>query len=594
MPLVNPLSRTRILIILAGLLVVVITTALMGYASVDGSASNTGLNMNDSSSLSTLPINSSVLPPPQPQGVVNVGVTPNQLAAGGPLPGNHSLALEEAECVAKQNNPPWYHTLQAAELRDSNRTKLYACAQFPGSFTGPNQVYAYASPTQYYTPNLMATRGVNDLYVLGGGWGSAVPKPSGQYVAKINPGDLTQLWRTELTNLNATTSSTGVWNYIGGINVLADGNLAVVANSNLFKLNGTTGAVEGAIALPTGKSLPENTNYNGLAAWPDGTLVMKSLNRAPGCSLDGGLPFSIPCPGQSNSPNSVMVAVDPKTWKVLDWIELEQNAASRPVAENYNGKNYAYFSGTSILYRYLWDGKNITLDNTWGPVQLSGPNQTGISAPVIGGNWVFAMTNNVPADVPMSLVAVSQSNSSEVSRINPIPLQPGEKSFIPSNAPIDPENHMVYAMDAGAGKLAGIKYDPKNGNMSLVWTANQSTLSWWSVIGPVDKRVTLASNMYPNTTMAQMSNNPPPSYTEQIQWRDAATGKLLAASDFFQAMSLGAQPIPGYGGIVYDMIYDGHIMALQVLPQANNTTSTAAATTSPSPNSTSTTSGADG
>jgi len=165
-----------------------------------------------------------------------VGVTPNQLAAGGPLPGNNSLALEEAKCVAKQNNPPWYPTLQAAELRDSNRTKLYACAQFLGSYTGPNQVYAYASPTQYYTPTLMATRGINDLYVLGGGWCSAVPKPSGQYVAKINPGDLTQIWRTNLINLNATTSPNGVWNYIGGINVLADGSLAVTANSYLYKL----------------------------------------------------------------------------------------------------------------------------------------------------------------------------------------------------------------------------------------------------------------------------------------------------------------------------------------------------------------------
>jgi len=29
-----------------------------------------------------------------------VGVTPNQKAAGGPLPGNHTMALEEAKCAA--------------------------------------------------------------------------------------------------------------------------------------------------------------------------------------------------------------------------------------------------------------------------------------------------------------------------------------------------------------------------------------------------------------------------------------------------------------------------------------------------------------
>jgi hypothetical protein len=105
-----------ILLTVAGLLLV-IASALPGYASTN----NVG--------------NSSVLPPPQPQGIVNVGVTSNQLAAGGPLPGNHSLALEEAECANSWNNPPWYPTVNPAELTDSNRTHVYPCAHFTGSFT---------------------------------------------------------------------------------------------------------------------------------------------------------------------------------------------------------------------------------------------------------------------------------------------------------------------------------------------------------------------------------------------------------------------------------------------------------------------------
>lgn len=174
----------------------------------------------------------------------NVGVTSNQLAAGGPLPGNHTLAPEEAECAAQEDNPPWYPTVNPAELHDSNRTHVYACAHFTGSLTGPNKVYAYASPEQYYSPIFAVTRGVNELYVYGGAWGSAVPKPSGTFVAKLNVGDLTQLWRTDLTNLNATTSSGGNWNYIGGLNVLSDDSIVVIANSYLYKLNATTGAVE--------------------------------------------------------------------------------------------------------------------------------------------------------------------------------------------------------------------------------------------------------------------------------------------------------------------------------------------------------------
>lgn len=45
-------------------------------------------------------------------------------------------------------------------------------------------------------------------------------------------------------------------------------------------------------------------------------------------------------------------------------------------------------------------------------------------------------------------------------------------------------------------------------------------------------RVLVGTNMHPGTNISQMVKNPPPTYTEQVQWRDAATGNLLAASDY--------------------------------------------------------------
>jgi hypothetical protein len=420
------------------------------------------------------------------------------------------------------------------------------------------------------------TRGVNELYVYGGAWGNAIPKPSGPFVAKLNVGDLTQLWRTDLANLNATTSPTGVWNYIGGLNVLADGNLAVVAGSNLYKLNGTTGAVEAELALPTGSSLPYNTDFNGMAGWPDGTLVLKTQTRAPGCSYDGGLPFAIPCPGQSTAPNSVMDIVDSKTWKVLDSIELKGNVASRVAATVYNGKDYAYIANSSSLFRYFWDGKNLTLDKSWQPARITKPGQTNMLANMIAGDWVFDFTNCCPpTNTPLSVVAISQANASKMTRIDPIPLAPGQMSFIPSNSAVDPVNHMMYVMDAGPGKIVGLKYNPASGNMTVAWRANQSTLAFLSLIGPPDHRVLVGTNMHPGTTVTQMGHSPPPSYTEQVQWRNAATGKLLAASDYFSGMSAGAPPTPGFGGLLYYMTLNGHIMALQVLPAPANTTSNA-------------------
>jgi hypothetical protein len=63
-------------------------------------------------------------------------------------------------------------------------------------------------------------------------------------------------------------------------------------------------------------------------------------------------------------------------------------------------------------------------------------------------------------------------------------------------------------------------------------------------------------------------------YVEQIQWRDAATGKLLAASDFFPSAAAYATVPVGYGGLIYDITNIGNMIALQVLP-ATNATSTA-------------------
>ena len=55
----------------------------------------------------------------------------------------------------------------------------------------------------------------------------------------------------------------------------------------------------------------------------------------------------------------------------------------------------------------------------------------------------------------------------------------------------------------------------------------------------------------------------------QTMWNrfsgDAASGKLLAASDFFPAAPAATVPV-GYGGLIYDLLNNGHIMALQVLP----------------------------
>ncbi len=55
-------------------------------------------------------------------------------------------------------------------------------------------------------------------------------------------------------------------------------------------------------------------------------------------------------------------------------------------------------------------------------------------------------------------------------------------------------------------------------------------------------------------------------YKEQMTWRDAATGRLIAASDFFEGLTPGALYTPGFGGRVYFPTGKGFI-AMQVMPK---------------------------
>src|SRR6266496_1659561 len=54
-------------------------------------------------------------------------------------------------------------------------------------------------------------------------------------------------------------------------------------------------------------------------------------------------------------------------------------------------------------------------------------------------------------------------------------------------------------------------------------------------------------------------------YKEQVTWRDAATSRLIAESDFFEGLTVGALITPGFGGRVYFPTAKGFI-TMQVMP----------------------------
>jgi hypothetical protein len=138
------------------------------------------------------------------------------------------------------------------------------------------------------------------------------------------------------------------------------------------------------------------------------------------------------------------------------------------------------------------------------------------------GEWVAIQTNGAGSDAVASTIVVAhRDDASRMKIIFPFDqLKEGEWSFCPPKPGGDPENNMIYSADMGVGKVAGIKID--------------------------QERVLVVTNTRKNNPKQPMKAAVfRANYKDQLTWRDAATGRLLAASDFFEPITLGSLVTPG-------------------------------------------------
>jgi hypothetical protein len=111
---------------------------------------------------------------------------------------------------------------------------------------------------------------------------------------------------------------------------------------------------------------------------------------------------------------------------------------------------------------------------------------------------------------------------------------------------------MVYAQDLGVGKVAGMKLDQATGELKVVFVVDDRTTCLVALVGPRDKRVMLTSNQrYDVPFEPMMLALGTGLYKEQVRWRDAATGRLIAESKLMEPMSVNTVVTPGFGGRVY-------------------------------------------
>lgn len=461
-------------------------------------------------------------------------------------------------------NPPWYPSLEAFEHYNSGRSHVFPEATFGGSYTGNNSVQTL-SLSAYPSGYNMSYIDQNNIFIYGGGYGD-VTGSIGSYVAKVNPETLAPLWYNQLIN----TSVNGEWDYPGSMGILSDGFIYVSYGYHLAKLD-LDGKVVDTLALPTGGALPENTSFNGFNAAADGTIVMKSVYRQAGCTIQGPDAL-LSCPDPSDVPPSILVSVNPQTMKVIDNITLPAPVGARPTIGTFQGKEYVYLLEPTTAIRYEINQGKFTLDNSWNPGTITVNGQTLCTSFVIINDWVVTQTNTLPASTALDVIAINQETAS-VYKLQPFagdPIPPlvsaafatqgpgGVQaiSWAPMSVSADPENNLIYASDSLPGEIAAIAITPSG--LQTVWKANQTTTEFTTLIGPQDQRVLVGTDI-PGPEIPGNNIN------DFAVWRNAATGQELARSPLLPAMTQGTMIQPYYNG---DMFYEGQSgMLIKLMPR---------------------------
>ena len=464
-------------------------------------------------------------------------------------------------------NPPWYPSLEAFEHYNSGRSHVFSEATFGGSYSGHNTVDTLSSPMVYPSGYNMAYLDADNIFIYGGGYGD-VTGSVGAFVAKVDPTTLGPTWYNQLIN----TSINGNWDYPGSMGIQQDGFIYVSYGYRLAKLD-KSGAVVATLTLPTGSAEPQNTSFNGFNATSDGIIVMKSVYRQAGCSIQGPDAL-LSCPDPSDVPSSILISVNPKTMQVIDNITLPAPVGARPTIGTFKGKNYVYLLEPTTAIRYEVNGGKFILDKSWKPGTITSSGQTLCTSFVVMNDWVVAQTNTLPASTALDVIAINQGDASKQYKLQPFagdPIPPlvaaafsdqgpggvPAISWAPMSVSADSENNLIYASDSLPGKIAAITITSRG--LKTVWKARQTTTEFTTLIGPQTSRVLVGTDI-PGPEIPGNNAN------DFAVWRNAATGQELARSPLLPAMTQGTMIQPYYNGHMFFEGQSGTLIKLMPRP----------------------------
>lgn len=456
------------------------------------------------------------------------------------------------------HNQPWYPSLAAFEHYNSGRSHVFPEAKFNGSLNGDNRVDILTSAATYPSGYNMAYLDSQNVFIYGGGYGDE-PGSIGAFVAKVDPHTLEPIWYNQLIN----TNENGEWDYPGSMAILRNGFLYVIYGYRLSKIDPKTGSTLETLLLPTGEGAPENTAYNGFNATPGGILIMKSVYRQAGCSIQGPDAL-LNCPDPTDVPASILVSVDPDTMSVIESITLPAPVAARPTIARLKGRTYVYLVEANTVIRYRVKKGKFILDQSWNPGIITLEGQTTATSFVVMDDWIVGQVNTLPSATALSVIAINQFDASKQFSLqpflgDPIPPLVAEAfstsasggvpaiSWAPASVSADPENHLIYVSDSLPGEIAAIRLTSKG--LLIAWKAKQTTTEFTALIGPKCKRVLVGTDI-PGPEIPGRNLN------DFAVWRNAKTGKELARSPILPAMTQGTMIQPFYSG---EMFYEGQL-----------------------------------
>ena len=498
------------------------------------------------------------------------------------------LVAAAAAFDGRENNAPWYPSLQAFEHYNSGRSHVFSRSRFRGSFHGPNKVALLSSPDSAYPSGYnMSYLNEREAFIQGGSYGD-VQNSIGPFVAKIDPQTLETKWYTQLRN----TVVEKEWDYPGAMAIESDGMIYVVSGHYLYKVHPEDGHVIDTLPLPTMvymrnnyPTLPAtyddfltddaaNTSYNGINALPDGTIVVKSLYRVAGCELNGGSAL-LKCQNSGNVPRSNLISINPHTMQTIQIYQLQAPAPARPTITHYNGVDYVYLlENTALPVRFSVSHGIFTQDTSWNPPAVSNDGQEPGGSLIAMNDWIVGNTNTVPATGAMTVFAINQGDSSKYYSRQPFkddPVAPELKLAFATASPgglqaiswddmsleADPENGLFYGVETLARKVAAFRIC--DSGIETVWKKTQTTTEWATLIGPKEHRVWVGTDIPVNQIPGVNAN-------DRVVWRDASNGRVLAVSPLVPVMTQGSAVQPGYEGSMYFPGATGMLVRLTPAP----------------------------